>query len=114
MRWAFLAAAVSAFAILFGVGPRYGLYAAFLVMFVNFATLCLQYDDPIKHARARVAAQLRGLNRNTDVAQRLETAKVKPTAEDRRRQMGPITLLNLVSGLAAIGLLVWGIMLWLF
>jgi hypothetical protein len=112
MRWAFLGAAVCSFAILLGVGPRYGVYAAFLVMCVNFATLCLQYDDPIKRARSRIAAQLRGLSPHSDVAQRLETAVVKPTEEDRRLQFGLMTLLNLVTGLAAIGLLIWGIVLW--
>ncbi len=109
MRWAFLAAAVGAFVILLGAGPKAGLYAAFVVMGVNFATLCLQYDDPMKHARARVAAQLRGLHKNTDVAQRLETAKITPNAEDRRRPFGLVSLLNLTSGVAGILLLGWGV-----
>jgi hypothetical protein len=112
MRWAFLGAAVCAFAILLGVGPRYGVYAAFVVMSVNFATLCLQYDDPIKRARARLAAQLSRLNPSSDLAQRLQTVVVKPTAEDSRVQFGLMTLLNFATGLAAIGLLIWGIVLW--
>jgi hypothetical protein len=110
MRWAFLAAAVCAFVILLGAGqPKAGLYAAFVVMGVNFATLCLQYDDPIKRARARVAAQLRGLNKNTDVAQRLETAKITPNAADRRRPFGLVSFLNFTTGLAGILLLGWGV-----
>jgi hypothetical protein len=58
MRWAFLIIAVCAVVALFGVGPAYAVYAAFLVLFLNFATLCLQYDDPVNRARQRVAEQL--------------------------------------------------------
>ncbi|MHC4710566.1 MAG: hypothetical protein ACYTA3_09100 [Planctomycetota bacterium] len=114
MRWAFLIVAVGAVVMLFGVGPAYAVYAAFLVLFVNFATLCLQYDEPLKRARQRVAERLSLLKpggRNADLYQRLQSATPKPTADDRRVRYGPLTLLNIASGLAAAGLLVWGILL---
>ena len=114
MRWAFLAVAVCAFALLIRVGPQYGIYAAFVVMVVNFTTLCLQYDDPVKRARQRIAARLSRLRPDVDLHQRLESAPVTPTAADRRVQYGPMTLLNIATGLAAIGLLIWGVMLWSF
>ncbi len=56
-----------------------------------------------------VAAQLRGLHKNTDVAQRLETAKITPNAADRHRPFGLVSLLNLTSGVAGILLLCWGV-----
>jgi hypothetical protein len=114
MRWAFLIIAVGAFAMLFGVGPSYAVYVAFLVLFVNFATVCLQYDDPLKRARQRVTDQLSTMKpggKQADLYQRLQSATPKPTAEDRRVRYGPMTLLNIATGVAAAALLVWGIVL---
>ena len=114
MRWAFLIIAVCAVAMLWGVGPEYAKYAAFLVLFVNFATVCMQYDDPIRRARRRVADQLSRLKPGggqADLYQRLQSAAPKPTEADRRARYGPMTLLNIATGLAAAGLLVWGILL---
>jgi hypothetical protein len=114
MRWAFLIIAVCAVVALFGVGPAYAVYGAFLVLFVNFATLCLQYDDPVRRARARVAERLSGLKpggRNADLYQRLQSSAPKPTADDRRVRYGAMTFLNIATGLVAAGLLVWGILL---
>lgn len=114
MRWAFLIIALCAVVMLWGVGPTYALYAACLILFVNFATVCLQYDDPIKRARKRVAGQLSRLKPgggHADLYQQLQSATPKPTADDRRVRYGPMTLLNIATGLAATGLLVWGILL---
>ena len=114
MRWVFLIIAAAAVVMLFGVGPSYAVYTAFLVLFVNFATVCLQYDDPLKRARQRVADRLSSLKpggRNADLYQRLQSATPKPSAEDRCVRYGPMTLLNIATGVAAAGLLVWGILL---
>jgi len=114
MRWALLIVAVAAVVMLFGVGPAYAVYAAFLVLFVNFATVCLLYDDPLRRARQRVAqrlAQLKPGGRNAELYQRLQSATPKPTADDRRVRYGAMTLLNIATGLAAAGLLIWGIVL---
>jgi hypothetical protein len=114
MRWAFLIIAVCAVVLLFGVGPAYGVYAAFLVLFANFATVCLQYDDPVKRARQRLAARLSVLKpggKYAELYQRLQSTSPKPTADDRRVHYGAMTLLNIVTGIAAAGLLVWGIVL---
>lgn len=111
MRWTLLATAGCAFASLWGVGPGYALFAAFLVLFANFATFCVLYDRPKDRARLRIADRLRRLHPNTDLAQRLETAPITPTAADRRLGFGPMTLLNLATGIAGAGLLVWGVVL---
>jgi hypothetical protein len=114
MRWAFLIIAVCAVVALFGVGPAYAVYAAFLVLFLNFATLCLQYDDPVNRARQRVAEQLSHLKpggASADLYQRLQSSDPKPSADDRRVRYGAMTLLNIATGFAAAGLLVWGILL---
>jgi hypothetical protein len=114
MRWAFLIIAVCAVGVLWGVGPEYAVYAAFLVLFANFATVCVQYDDPIRRARRRVADRLSRLKpggRHADLYQQLQSAAPKPTTDDRRVRYGPMTLLNVATGLAAAGLLVWGILL---
>ena len=111
MRWTLLGIAVCGFLSLWGVGPGYALFVAFLVMFANFATFCVLYDRPKDRARLRIADQLRRLHPNTDVAQRLATAPVTSTAADRRLGFGPMTLLNLATGIAGAGLLVWGVVL---
>ena len=114
MRWAFLIIGVAAVVMLYGVGPGYAVYVAFLVVFVNFATLCLQYDDPIKRARHRVAEQLSQLKpggRHADLYQRLQSAAPQPTADDRQVRYGAMTILNIATGVASAGLLVWGILL---
>ena len=111
MRWALLGVAGLGFASLWGVGLEHVLFAAFLVMFTNFATFCVLYDRPEDRARMRVTEQLRRLHPNTDAAQRLATATIAPTAADRDLGFGPMTLLNLATGIAGAGFLVWGILL---
>ena len=114
MRWTFLGIAFCAFASLWGVGPGYALLIAFLVLFTNFATFCVLYDRPSDRARERVAAQLRTLHPYADTAQRLATAPVTITAADRHLGIGPMTILNLATGIAATCLLIWGVVLRLF
>ncbi len=114
MRWMLLGVAICGFASLWGVAPGYALFAAFLVMFANFATFCLLFERPNERARFRVAEELRRLPANIDMAQRLETAPITLTAADRQLEFGPMTLVNLATGIAAIGLLICGIVLRIF
>ena len=109
-----LGIAVCGFLSLWSVGPGYALFGSFLVMFANFATFCVLYDRPKDRARLRVADHLRRLHPNTDMAQRLATAPIAPTAADRHLGFGPMTVLNLATGIAGIGLLAWGIVLRIF
>jgi hypothetical protein len=51
---------------------------------------------------------------NTDAAQRLATASITPTVADRQLGFGPMTILNLATGIAGIGFLAWAIMLRIF
>jgi hypothetical protein len=114
MRWTFLIIAACACAVLWGVGPEFALYAAFLVLLVNFATVCIQYDEPLRRAQARVADQLSRLKpggEHADLYQRLQSATPEPTAAERHVGYGPLTLLNIATGLAATGLLVWALVL---
>jgi hypothetical protein len=75
------------------------------------ASFCVLYDRPKDRARLRVTGQLRRMQPNTDAAQRLATASIAPTAQDRHLGFGPMTILNLATGIAGAGLLVWGIVL---
>lgn len=114
MRWAFLIIAVAAVVMLFGMQPKYAAYFAFLVLFINFATVCLQYDDPIKRARRRVAMRLSQMHpkgADPEFYQRLQSATPTPTADERRVRYGPLTVLNLATGIAATGLLVWAVVM---
>jgi hypothetical protein len=114
MRWAFLIIGVAAVVLLFGVGPEYAGYVAFFVLLANFATVCVQYDEPLRRARDRVKEQLSRLKpggMNADLYQRLQSATPTPTADDRRVRYGTMTILNIVTGLAATGLLVWAVVL---
>jgi hypothetical protein len=114
MRWAFLIIGVVAVVLLFGVGPEYAGYVAFFVLFANFATVCVQYDEPLRRARNRVKEQLSHLKpsgRNAELYHQLQSATPKPTVDDRRVRYGPVTLLNIATGLGATGLLVWAIVL---
>jgi hypothetical protein len=83
-------------------------------MFANFATFCVLYDRPKDRARSRVTEQLRRMQPNTDAAQRLATASITPTVADRQLGFGPMTILNLATGIAGIGFLAWAIMLRIF
>ena len=111
MRWIFLALAACGFAVLWGVAPGYGLFAAFLVLFANFATFCVLYNRPMDRARQRVTEALRRLHRHSEMAQRLATARIAPSVADRRLGLGPLPVLNLVTGIAGAGFLVWGLVL---
>jgi hypothetical protein len=114
MRWWFLGISACAVVSVWGVGPAYALLAALCVLFANFATLCVLYERPRNRARSRVEDRLRLLNPNTDLAQRLATLPIKPTAADRRLGFGPMPLLNLCTAVAAGGLLIWGVVLRVF
>jgi hypothetical protein len=111
MRWILLGIAVCGFLSLWGVAPGLAMLAAFVVMFVNFASFCLLYDRPTERARLRVAQRLEGMNPHTDTAQRLAAMQITPTTADRQLGLGPMTLLNLGTGIAAAAELIWGIVL---
>ncbi len=111
MRWMFLGFAACAFLSLWGLGHDFTLLAAFIVLFANFATFCILYDRPFERARLRVEANLRELQPNSDVAHRLATATITPTDADRHLGIGPMTILNVATAIAAGLMLMWGIWL---
>ena len=113
LRGAFLIAGAAGFALMIAFGSQIAIFAAFGVLFGNFATACLQYNDAMDRARARVEGRLGRLHVNSDAHQRLETLAVKPTAEDRHHQMNAMTLANLVTGIACIAFCAWGLYLWI-
>jgi hypothetical protein len=114
MRWMLLVIAACAFVSLWGMVSVYPLFFAFLVLFANFATFCILYERPKNRARLRVAEQLRQLNPNTDVAQRLAAAPITPTAEDRQLGISVVTIPSVATGIAAACLLVRGFVLRIF
>ena len=117
MRWIFLLTGVASVAVLYGVGPQLALPAAFAVLFVNFATFCLQYDEPLNRARGRVAATLGRMSTggaHTDEYQRLQSSAPVITAEDRKRRFGLMTITGIASGFVSLCLLAWGIALRFF
>lgn len=107
LRWVFLVLAIAAVPAVWGLSAEYFVYAAVLVLFGNFASFCLLYDRPVDRARLRLAEQARGLPSYSDQAQRLQTAAVVPTAADRELGYGPMVMLNLGTGVAAVGLVIW-------
>ena len=114
MKWIFLAAAIASVGLLFGQVHQYYFFGAFGVAFVNFATFCLQYEDPANRARRRVEermGQLKPGGVNADEMARLRSETPRITDEDRQTRWNAMTLLNLVTGIAALGLCAWGIML---
>ncbi len=114
MRWALLGIAVGGFLSFLGLDHGYALLAAFIVMFTNFATFCVLYDRPKDRARSRVAGLLGRLQPNSDIAQRMATAPIATTAADRHLGVGPLTVLNLATGIAASCLLLWGLLIRIF
>lgn len=111
IRWSLFAIAICAFAASWGLGNDYLPIAAFAVLFANFATFCLVYDRPLARARERIAMQLRGMDPNSDAAQRLGTVVAKPTDADRNLGLSPMVLMNLITGAAAVLILIY--VLWL-
>lgn len=112
LRWIFLLAGAAAFAVMLAVGSQLAVILAFGVLFANFATMCIQFDGPIDRARARMKAGLLTLQPHSDVHQRMETATIRATPADRRHPMNTTTILNLASGIACLGVLAWGVVLW--
>ncbi len=116
MRWMFLALGAGAAALLLAMGSQYGTLAAFAALGVSFTTFCLQYDDPVKRARHRIADRLRLLSTGgaaSEEYQRLQNARLIVTDADRQVRYTTMTWLNFAGAAASIGLLIWGVMLWL-
>ncbi len=112
--WTSLGASAAAVALLFGVGPTWGMGLAFLILAVCFATFCLLYDEPVRRARSRIARQLSGISStgvNAEEHHRIRSMAVKPTSDDRKMEMSPMMIVHLASGAAGAGLAVWGLVL---
>jgi hypothetical protein len=117
MRWIFLAVGVGAVVLLYSFGSQYGTIAAFVALGVSFTTFCLQYDDPLNRARHRIANRMSSLSTGgapTEEYHRLQTAPVMVTTADRQMRYTTMTWFNFAGAAASIGLLIWGIVLWIF
>jgi hypothetical protein len=111
MGWLFMLACGAAVGMFFGVQPQIAFYLAFMALAVNFASFCLLYDEPFKRARYRIEQQLMQISSkgvNAEEYQRLQSRSVVATAEDRRFRLTPMSGVNLISGIAGVGLLCWG------
>ena len=112
LRWIFLAAGIAAVAIMVAVGSQLAVFLAFVAVFGNFATMCIQYDGPKDRARARMKSQLVGLHPHSDAHQRMDTATIRATSVDRHHPMNTMTALNWAAGIACIAMLAWGLVIW--
>lgn len=114
MMWTGLLASIAAVPLMWGVGPEWGLWAAFAALFTCFATFCLLYDEPVRKARSRVEARLAGMSSKglmSEEFQRLQSTPPEPTATERKMTMGSMMLLHLAAGAAGAVFAIWGIML---
>lgn len=111
LRWILLGISFAALISVWGAVPGHYLLIAFLIFFANFASFCLLYERPMERARTRIASNLRLLNPNSHEAHRLQTAKARPTEDDQKLGFGPMVIVNLATGIASIGILIWGIVL---
>jgi len=109
LRWIFLAAGLVALGLMIGYGTEVAIFAAFVIVLGNFATFCLQYNGPMDRAQSRINALMAQAQVNSDEYQRLETAKAKPSAEDRSHPRNLTSILNAVTGVGCIVLLVWAV-----
>jgi len=111
LRWLFLVAGIAAFALMLAFGSQLTVFLAFCLAFGNFATMCIQFDGPANRAQARMKARLLALHPNSDAHQRMETARIEVTSADRRHPKNAMTVLNIVTGIACLAMLAWGIAL---
>ena len=83
MKWIFLAAAIASCFLIYNQAHQYVLFAAFGIAFINFATFCMQYEDPANRARFRAEERLKQLKPggvDADELSRLRARSSPPTA----------------------------------
>jgi hypothetical protein len=113
MGWFFMIASLVAVGLFYGIEPRIGLYLSLVVLAVSFATFCLLYDEPLNRARRRMATQmgaLSGKGIHAEEFQRLQSTKVKPGDADKVFRLTFMSGLNVASGIAAAGMLIWALL----
>ena len=113
MRWLFMLVNALALALFFGREPPIAFYLAFALLAANFASFCLLYDEPLKRATQRVEQQmlqLSGKGLHAEQYQRLQSMKVTATADDRKFRLTFMSGLNLATGAAGCGMLMWALL----
>ncbi len=114
LKWIFVTAGITSVALLFGRASLYFMIGSFGVAFANFATMCLQYEEPANRARARMRERLAHMKpgyQHSEEFQRAQSSTPKVLPEDRALRWDVLTVINLVSGVAALGLCAYGLML---
>jgi hypothetical protein len=116
MGWLYMIASAAAAALFFNQEPLIAFYIALVVLGVSFASFCLLYDEPVKRAAFRIAQRMsqisaRGLH--GEEFQRLQAMTAVVTAEDKKFRLTILSAINVASGVAGMGLLVWALILWI-
>ncbi len=115
IKWIFMVAGVAAVVMLYRWGHQYVMFASFGVLFLNFASFCLQYEDPAKRALARRDERLLHMKpgaRNSEEVQSAQSSAPPILPQDRAFRWDVVTLINIVTGIAALGLCGYGVLLY--
>ena len=113
MGWFYLLASLAATIAFYGAEPRVGFYLSLAVLAISFASFCLLYDAPLNRARFRITqhmATLSGRGIHADEFQRLQSMKITPNEYDKKFRLTFMSAVNVGSGIAATGLLIWALM----
>lgn len=117
MGWIYMILSGVAVGFSFGVKPTIAFYLSLVVFAISFATFCLLYDEPLKRARGRIGVRMGSLSGHgidADEYQRLQSMAVTPTDEDKQFHLTVMSGINVGSGIAGLGLLVWAALIRLF
>ena len=112
MGWLYMSASALAAALFFNQEPRIAFYIALAVLSASFATFCLIYDEPTKRAAQRVRqrlSEISGKGIHYEEFQRLQSHVAVVSTEDRKFRLTLWSALNVASGVAGAGLLVWAL-----
>lgn len=110
MKWIFLAASLASMFLVYDQLHQYVLFTSFGIAFGNFAAFCLQYEVPAQRAQQRVDERLQLGGLSADAQASLRSSKPPITAEDRAFRWDTLTMINVATGIAALGICAWGIM----
>ena len=110
MGWIYMILSGIAAGLSFGAEPRIAFYLSLAVFAASFASFCLLYDEPLKRARGRMVermGRLSGQGVHAEEYQRLQSMAVTPTDEDKQFRLTLMSGINVASGIAGLGMLVW-------
>ena len=114
LGWLYMIVCGIAVGLSFGAEPRIAFYISLAVFAASFASFCLLYDEPLKRARGRIAermGRLSGQGVHAEEYQRLQSMAITPTDEDKQFRLTLVSGINVASGIAGLGMLVWAVLI---